>query len=287
MSERLDVALVQRELARSRSAAQRAISEGIVRLNGVPVIRPSIKVEDSDELTVDGPERYVSRAARKLLAMFEAQDDLTAHGRYCLDVGASTGGFTQVLLQRGAAGVAALDVGHAQLHPLIRSDPRAAVIEGENARYLTAARLDECIAASSRWGSVGAEAIDLIVGDVSFISLTHVLPALVASTPAHRDWVLLIKPQFEVGRQGVKGGIVTDPLLALDGVERVIWNAFDLGLGLQHIMESPVLGTHGNREFVARFGQAHEAPERHPEQWNERLRALVLGGARRPRKGTS
>lgn len=287
MSERLDVALVQRGLARSRTAAQRVIAEGLVRLDGAPVIRPSIKVNADDELTVEGPERYVSRAARKLFAMCETQNDLSIEGRYCLDVGASTGGFTQVLLERGAAGVAALDVGHAQLHPLIRSDPRVAVIEGENARYLTESRLNERIIETGRWGSTTAHEIDMIVGDLSFISLTHVLPALVASVPAHRDWVLLIKPQFEVGRQGVKGGIVTDPTLALDAVESVVWKAFDLGLGLVHIMESPVLGTHGNREFVARFGQAHEALERHPEQWSKRLRELVLGGARRARKGSS
>lgn len=272
---RLDRALVERGLCPSRTAAVRAIEEGRVRVSGRQALRPAKNVDDADEITIERVERYVSRAARKLIHLLNEQPDLRVEDRTCLDVGASTGGFTQVLLERGAKRVVALDVGHGQLHPLVRSDSRVIPIEGENARYLTRERLRDRIAESGRWHGADPDEIDLVVADLSFISITQVLPSVRGAVSEGSSFVTLIKPQFEVGRLGVKEGIVRDPVLAADALERVVWSAWDAGLGLEHITESPILGTHGNREFIARFEAAATGSHRHPEAWIETVRALA------------
>lgn len=277
MTERLDVALVRRGLAPSRTAAARAIDAGVVRIDGEQAIRAAVKVEPGQEIALDPIDRHVSRAARKLIDALDAAPDLDLAGRLCLDVGASTGGFTQVLLERGADRVIALDVGHAQLHPLIRSDPRVAPVEGENARFLTPAVLERRVAETGRWDPIRASDISLVVADLSFISLGHVLPAVRASVSPDADWLVLVKPQFEVGRQGVREGIVTDRRLAADAVERVLWAAWDEQLELRAIQPSPILGTHGNREYLARFAPARRSPGRDPGQWAHEVRGLVEG----------
>lgn len=279
--ERLDVALVSRGLARSRTAAARAIEAGLVRIDGDPVVRAAVKVGPEQELSVDAIDRHVSRAALKLIAMLDHEEargePVRLAGRSALDVGASTGGFTQVLLERGAERVVALDVGHGQLHPLVRSDVRVVPVEGENARYLTAEGLARRIAETRRWPDADPRAIDLVVADLSFISLTQVIPAVRASVAAEAEWIVLVKPQFEVGRQGVRAGIVADRRLAADAVERVIWSAWDEGLGLEALIASPIAGTHGNREYVARLAPAEGIPGRHPQEWADRIRGLVEG----------
>lgn len=251
---RLDAELVRRGLARSRALAVAAVEQGRVTVDGRPVAKPALKVGPGAELAIEGEDRYVSRAALKLLAALEAFP-VDPAGRLALDVGASTGGFTQVLLERGAREVIALDVGHGQLVPALREDPRVRVVEGVNARSLDAASL-AAVAGT-------AESPDLVVGDLSFISLTQVIPALVAAAPAARDVVLLVKPQFEVGRQGVREGIVRERGLRQDAVSDVVWAAWDAGLATAGIVSSPVLGSNGNQEYLlwARPAVGADPPE--------------------------
>jgi 23S rRNA (cytidine1920-2'-O)/16S rRNA (cytidine1409-2'-O)-methyltransferase len=262
-SARLDAALAARGLARSRSAAAKLITEGRVTVDGRPVVKPSAPVGDDDVIEVARPDHYVSRAAHKLLAALDAFE-VDPAGALCLDLGASTGGFTQVLLERGARGVIALDVGHGQLAEPVRDDPRVAVVEGVNARHLTPELL------ADRSGV--AEPPEFVVGDLSFISLKHVLPAAQAVAAPDADLVFLIKPQFEVGRQGVREGIVRDAALREDAVAGVLWAAWDLGLGTAGLVPSPIAGTHGNHEYLAWF-----RPERgrHPTEWMQQLATMT------------
>lgn len=255
MDQRLDAALASRGLARSRTHAARLLADGLVTVNGSGVVKASSRVVESDIVEVAGLDHYVSRAAHKLVAALDAFD-VDPRGRTALDVGASTGGFTQVLLERGADHVVALDVGHAQLSPSIRSDARVTVVEGVNARYLEA---DQLHGLSDR-----ASSVDLVVADLSFISLTMVLPALVASVPVDSDFVLLVKPQFEVGRQGIREGVVHDARLRNEAVTGVLWAAHDLGLGTAGVIPSPIVGTAGNKEYVVWFSARHGS---NPTEW--------------------
>ena len=244
MAERLDVALAARGLARSRTHAATLIAEGLVTVDGKPVVRASAKVGDEQDIVVSGADHYVSRGAHKLIAALDAFD-VPVEGRVALDAGASTGGFSQVLLERGARLVVAVDVGHGQLDPRLLGAERLRSFEGVNVRSLDAPAFA---------GLVGDGVTpQLVVADLSFISLTHVLPALRSVASDDADFVLLIKPQFEVGRQGVREGIVTDPGLRLEAVERVLWAAHDAGLGTAGVIASPIAGTHGNHEFLAWF----------------------------------
>jgi 23S rRNA (cytidine1920-2'-O)/16S rRNA (cytidine1409-2'-O)-methyltransferase len=253
--QRLDAALATRGLARSRTHAARLLADGLVTVNGSGVVKASSRVVETDTVEVAGLDHYVSRAAHKLVGALDAFG-LDPRGRTALDVGASTGGFTQVLLERGVDHVVALDVGHGQLSPSIRSDPRVTVVEGVNARYLGH---DQLHGLSSR-----ASSIDLVVADLSFISLTMVLPALVASVPVDSDFVLLVKPQFEVGRQGIREGIVHDARLRNEAVTGVLWAAHDLGLGTAGLIPSPIVGTAGNKEYVVRLSARHGS---NPTEW--------------------
>jgi 23S rRNA (cytidine1920-2'-O)/16S rRNA (cytidine1409-2'-O)-methyltransferase len=256
---RLDVALTARGLARSRTHAHRLLADGLVTVDGRAVLKPSTPAAEWQSIVVAGLDHYVSRAAHKLIGALDAFG-VDPRDRSALDVGASTGGFTQVLLERGAASVCALDVGHGQLAPRIRSDERVTVVEGVNARYLTADEL------RSRDPQAGR--IDLVVGDLSFISLTMVLPALVASVGSDADFLLLVKPQFEVGRQGIREGIVHDQGLRADAVMTVLWAAHDLGLGTAGVIPSPIVGTNGNREYCVHFSARLGA---NPTQWISRV----------------
>jgi 23S rRNA (cytidine1920-2'-O)/16S rRNA (cytidine1409-2'-O)-methyltransferase len=259
---RLDAALVERGLARSRTAAARLIADGLVTVDGRPVVKPATRVSDENALEVAGADSYVSRAAHKLIAALDGFG-VPAAGRLALDAGASTGGFTQVLLERGARKVLAVDVGHGQLVRELAIDPRVQSYEGVNVRDLDAAALSKLTGADERPG--------LVVADLSFISLRHVLAALRDTAEESADFVVLIKPQFEVGRQGVREGIVTDPGLRADAVAGALWSAWDVGLGTAGLMPSPIAGTAGNREYLA-----HLSPSAaNPTEWESRIPAMT------------
>ena len=237
MKERLDKVIKQRRLIRSRSRAQRMIEAGRIKVNGLIVNRPGHPIDTDAEIEVLGYEPYVSRGGEKLEAALE-QFRVDPKGRVCLDVGASTGGFTDCLLQHGAAKVYAIDVGHDQLHPTLRSDPRVVVREGLNARYLEPKDI--------------ADPIDLIVIDVSFISLKLILPPLVEILARGGELILLVKPQFEVGKDALPPtGVVKDAALqarALNDVSRFIESETPW-----HVVEdmlSPIEGEKGNIEFL-------------------------------------
>lgn len=262
---RLDAALAARGLARSRTHAAALISEGLVTVDGRPVVKASTAVDDGADIAVAGDDHYVGRAAHKLVAALDAFEVPVA-GRLALDMGASTGGFTQVLRERGARRVLAVDVGHGQLAPTIAADAGVVAVEGFNVRHMTPENLAEATGETA--------APDLVVGDLSFISLELVLPAVVAVAASDADIVLLVKPQFEVGRTAVRGGLVTDPATRADAVARVVWSAWDGGLGMLGIVRSPLPGTHGNSEFLV-----HLAPGRgsNPTEWLDRINAVAGG----------
>jgi 23S rRNA (cytidine1920-2'-O)/16S rRNA (cytidine1409-2'-O)-methyltransferase len=267
---RLDVALVARGLARSRTVAARAVAAGAVRVDGVVVTRASTRVPDGAALELE-PPRHVSRAGGKLDAALDAFR-VDPSDRLALDVGASTGGFTAVLLERGARRVVALDVGHDQLVPELRSDHRVVVVEGENARALTAARLAELAG--------DPEPPSLVVADLSFISLAHVLPAIAALVAPGGDVVCLVKPQYEVGRERVHGGLVPDADDRAKAVRGVLATAWAHGLGTAGVIGSPVVGTHGNREALVHLRPALGSD---PGGWDERVREATAGAEGEPR----
>ncbi|THG32258.1 TlyA family RNA methyltransferase [Naasia lichenicola] len=261
MSSRIDAALVERGLARSRGQAAGLIDSGVVSVGGRSITKASHRVDEADEILVSAPDHYVSRGAHKLLAALDAFG-VDPAGRLALDAGASTGGFSQVLLERGAREVLAVDVGHGQLAPAVALDLRVRSFEGVNVRELDRAAL----AALTR----SDEQPTLIVADLSFIPLGLVLPALVSAGSADADFLLLIKPQFEVGRQGVKEGIVRDLGLRIDAISRVLWSAWDLGLGPMGIIPSPLSGGSGNREFLVHLRAGGPNP-------SELLGSVTLG----------
>jgi 23S rRNA (cytidine1920-2'-O)/16S rRNA (cytidine1409-2'-O)-methyltransferase len=238
---RLDVELVRRGLARSREQAGDLVSAGRVLLDGAPATKAATAVAPGDVLRVVGaadPGSYVCRGGGKLagaLAAF-APRGLVVAGRRAADVGASTGGFTDVLLRHGAGLVVAVDVGYGQLAWPLRTDPRVSVLDRTNARHLTPDLL--------------GGPVDLVVADLSFISLRLVLPALLRCARPDADLVLLVKPQFEVGRERLgAGGLVRDPGLRADAVRTVAHAAGALGWGVRGIVASPLPGPAGNVEY--------------------------------------
>lgn len=235
---RLDRALVERGLVRSRTQAARLIAEGRVRVDGHPVVRAAHDVAASATLHAD-VEEWVSRAAHKLRGALV--DSGTIVPARVLDAGASTGGFTQVCLAQGAERVYAVDVGHGQLSPVLRQDPRVVVREGLNLRRLTLAELED-------------EPVGLIVGDVSFISLRLLLAPLAGVLAPGGAALLLVKPQFEVGRERLgTGGVVRDEALREEAVEKVIAAAEEQGLVCDWRGRSVLPGANGNVEFFVRF----------------------------------
>ncbi|MCU1571004.1 MAG: TlyA family rRNA (cytidine-2-O)-methyltransferase [Naasia sp.] len=264
MSDRLDAALVERGLARSRTQAARLIADGFVTVDGRSVVKASLRVGQETRLEVTGVDSYVSRAAAKLLAALDGFS-VDPTGRLALDAGASTGGFTQVLLERGARRVLAIDVGHGQLDPGIAADPRVLSREGINVRTLHRDALA---------GITGtAERPSIVVADLSFISLRHVLPALRDCADDDADFLVLIKPQFEVGRQGVREGIVRDAALRAAAIAGVLWAAWDSGLGTVGLLPSPIAGTSGNREYLAHL---RATGGRDPSDWEADIPALAF-----------
>lgn len=258
--ERLDVLLVARGLAESRSLAQRLIGAGEVLVDGRVVDKPGAQVPTTATLTLAARPRFVSRGGEKLDAALE-RFAIPVTGRIAADIGASTGGFTDCLLQRGALRVYALDVGYGQLAWALRQDSRVVVLERTNARYVTAL----------------PEPVDLIVSDVSFISVRLIYPTAVRWLREGGEIVSLIKPQFEAGRAQVgKGGVVRDPAVHRQVLVEVCAALAELGLGLRGLMVSPLLGPAGNIEFLG-WWQAGAAGDDAPA-WIER--ALQEAAAR-------
>ena len=260
MKSRLDKLLVQRGLAPSRERAQALILAGRVLVDEQKVEKAGANVDEGAAIRMLGNDLpFVSRGGLKLAhALQHWQIDVK--DKVCLDIGASTGGFTDCLLQSGAARVLAVDTGYGQMDATLRVDPRVRLLEKTNARYLTPEQL---------WREAGPSApISLVAMDVSFISATLVLPAVVqcviASAHAEAfDAVILVKPQFEAGREQVgKGGIVRDPAAQQAAVARVASAVQDLGGAAIEVIDSPILGAEGNREFLLR---AQFGPNRHPQ----------------------
>ena len=239
MKRRLDSALAERGLAASRTVAQALVIEGKVRVNGQVAAKASQMVDDSDSVEVEAPPRFVSRGGEKLEGAFAAFPGWTVEGHVCLDVGSSTGGFTDCLLQHGARRVMAVDVGTNQLAWKLRSDSRVWVRENFNARYMAATDLPERPTRA--------------VTDVSFISLRLILPPMVEVLLPGGEIVSLIKPQFEAGRGMAPGGVVTDPAVRKDVVDGISeFGRGSLGLSLLGVAESPIRGRDkGNVEYLA------------------------------------
>ncbi|HEX8910329.1 MAG TPA: TlyA family RNA methyltransferase [Anaeromyxobacteraceae bacterium] len=245
--QRIDLLLVEKGLAASRTQAQALVMAGAVVAGEQRVEKPGQLVDPALPLRVKddaAPQRYVSRGALKLEKAL-SHFPIEPRGKVCADLGASTGGFTDLLLQRGARRVFAVDVGYGQLHPRLRADPRVVVRERENARYLDAASL--------------GEPVDLVTGDLSFISLRLVLPAVRALLRAGGEAILLVKPQFEVGKGEVgKGGVVRDDAQRRAVLEQVKEAARALGFEVVGEAESPIEGPAGNREWL--LGLRLQAP---------------------------
>lgn len=237
---RLDQHLVQTGLARSRGEARQLITSGEVLVGGAPVRKLAHTVAPGQQVQVihQGP-RWVGRAALKLdhaLRLWQPEG-LEVRGQRCLDVGASTGGFTQVLLSRGASHVVALDVGHGQLAPELVADPRVRDMPGTHVLDATAQ-------------AIGGT-VDVVVADLAFISLLPVLSTLVSLGRQHAEMVLLVKPQFEVGPQHVnRGGVVRSAQARQRALERVLSRSWEIGLGVRDLVPSPVTGTAGNHEYL-------------------------------------
>jgi 23S rRNA (cytidine1920-2'-O)/16S rRNA (cytidine1409-2'-O)-methyltransferase len=241
---RLDKLLLERGLTSSRERAQALILAGKVLVGGQKIEKAGAGVDADADIRLLGEDlKYVSRGGVKLEKALEHWH-IELAGKVCLDVGASTGGFTDCLLQHGAARVIAVDTGHGQIDFRLRQDPRVRLLEKTNARYLTRTQLDEVV--------------ELIVMDVSFISATLVLPAVIAAgfpdSPAERrgrQMAVLVKPQFEVGREQVgKGGIVRDQAAQLGAVDKVRRTLLEQNCVQTDVIESPILGAEGNREFL-------------------------------------
>lgn len=253
---RLDAELVRRGLARSREQAAELVAAGQVRVPGRTTVKPATQVTTGDPIVVDEPagESYVSRGGHKLAGALDAfaPAGLSVAGRSALDAGASTGGFTDVLLRRGANRVVCVDVGYGQLAWTLRTDPRVVVLDRTNIRELDPT-------------AVG-DRVDVVVADLSFISLRLTLPAMAAAARDDADLVVMVKPQFEVGREALgAGGVVRDPDQRSAAVAEVARAAYDdLGLGVAGVTASPLPGPAGNVEYFLWLRRG--APTLDPDQ---------------------
>ena len=237
MKSRLDAELVRRGLARSRDQAGDLIEKRAVLVAGIPATKPATQVDAETSITLTGErDDFVSRGGHKLSGALDAFPVIKVEGKRALDAGASTGGFTDVLLRRGVAEVIAVDVGYGQLAWELRTNPKVKILDRTNIRHLT--------------GEMVGAPIDLVVADLSFISLTLVLPALAAVSKPDADYLLMVKPQFEVGREHLgAGGVVRDPALRRSAVLEVAESAYEVGLGTLGIVASSLPGPAGNVEY--------------------------------------
>jgi 23S rRNA (cytidine1920-2'-O)/16S rRNA (cytidine1409-2'-O)-methyltransferase len=267
---RIDVALVELGLARSRNHASTLIEADRVLINGRAARKASQPVVDGADILVLEAVDYVSRAGHKLAKALDVFAEIDLVNKTALDVGASTGGFTDVLLRRGIAKVFAIDVGHDQMAAELLDNPKVINIEGFNARDLSPESLREASGIT-----LGASDIEVVVGDLSFISLTLVLPQILSVAPS-ADYVLLIKPQFEVGKQSLHAsGIVTDHRLRAGAIKQVVDAAHDLGLGVRGLTRSELPGTHGNIEYVLWISPLEPINR---SKWTDRIEALAREG---------
>ena len=237
MKTRLDAELVRRGLARSRDHAADLIETRSVIVGGIPASKPATQVDAETSIKLQGErDDFVSRGGHKLAGALDSFPDISVQGKRALDAGASTGGFTDVLLKREVGHVVAVDVGYGQMAWEIRQDARVTVLDRTNVRHLTIEQI--------------GDPVDLIVADLSFISLTLVLPALVSVSRTEADFLVMVKPQFEVGREKLgAGGVVRDPLLRKAAVQEVADSAYDMGLGCKGVVASTLPGPSGNVEY--------------------------------------
>ena len=247
MKTRLDAELVRRELARSRENAVELIAAGKVLINGIPATKGATQVDAQISITLkDEQAEFVSRGGHKLAGALDHFANLVVADKIALDAGASTGGFTDVLLKRGVKKVVAADVGYGQLAWQLQNDNRVKILDRVNVRSLTKEQV--------------AEEIDLVVADLSFISLKIVLPALIAVAKDDADFLIMVKPQFEVGKEKLgAGGVVRDPALRKEAVAVVADAAFSLGLGCLGVVASPLPGPSGNVEYFLWLSKAGQA----------------------------
>ena len=247
MKTRLDAELVRRELARSRESAVELITAGKVLVNGIPATKAASQVDAQISITLkDEQAEFVSRGGHKLAGALDYFSNLTVEGKVALDAGASTGGFTDVLLKRGVKKVVAADVGYGQLAWQLQSDDRVKILDRVNVRSLTKQQV--------------ADEIDLVVADLSFISLKLVLPALIDVAKEDADFLVMVKPQFEVGKEKLgAGGVVRDASLRKEAVAAVAGAAFSLGLGCLGVVASPLPGPSGNVEYFLWLNKAGKA----------------------------
>lgn len=247
--QRLDAELVRRGLARSRQHATELIDGGHVTVAGAPASKAASQVAAGAAIVVREPQqRYASRGAHKLTGALDAFHGPVIRDRRCLDAGASTGGFTDVLLERGAGHVCAVDVGYGQLDWRLRTDSRVRIYDRTNIRHVTT--------------DVIGGPVDVVVADLSFISLTVVLPALASVCAQEGDMVLMVKPQFEVGKERLgKGGVVRESQLHTQAILTVCEAAYDLGWGTRGIEASPLPGPSGNIEFFCWLNSGASAPD--------------------------
>lgn len=235
--------MVERGLARSRNHAATLVDADRVLINGKPARKASQTTLETDQVSVLEAVDYVSRAGHKLARALDQFDVIDLVGKVALDVGASTGGFTDVLLRRGVSQVFAIDVGHDQMVPELLENKKVVSVEGFNARDLNPETLAERVGAA-------VPAIDVVVGDLSFISLTLVLRQMLSVAP-NAEFVLLVKPQFEVGKHSLNAhGLVTDHRLRAGAIKQVVEEANALGMGVRGIERSELPGTHGNVEYI-------------------------------------
>lgn len=266
---RIDSELVRRKLAPSRSAAARMIEDGRVKLDGQTVLKPARQMDPAQAIVIaesNEPE-YVSRGAYKLAGALDALGERAPliEGRRALDAGASTGGFTDVLLRRGAARVVAVDVGYGQLAWTLQNDPRVEVHDRTNVRTLDPATV--------------APPPEIVVGDMSFISLTLVLPALVGAAAPNADFLLMVKPQFEIGKERLgHGGVVRNPEHHVETVEKVARRAMELGLDIAAVQASPLPGPAGNVEYFVYMRRGYPDPIA-PSELTTHIRRAVAAGA--------
>ncbi len=258
--QRLDALLVEKGLAENRSRAQGLILAGRVRVDGRVVTKAGSRFGADKDLFLEKEAAYVSRAGEKLAAALD-DFEIEVAGRGCLDAGASTGGFTDVLLQRGAEKVISVDVGYGQFDWSLRNDPRVIVLERTNVRYLSGGDLD--------FGP------DLLVGDLSFISLGMALESMISTTPTLRELVLLVKPQFEAGPEQVgRGGLVRDAEVHVEVIRRLAGSFAAKGFGAVDVVRAPVAGRRaGNREYPLHLVRGKPA-----SLAEERVREVVAGG---------
>jgi 23S rRNA (cytidine1920-2'-O)/16S rRNA (cytidine1409-2'-O)-methyltransferase len=247
MKTRLDAELVRRELARSRESAVELIAAGKVLVAGIPATKAATQVDAQVSITIkDDQEEFVSRGGHKLAGALDHFTDLVIANKIALDAGASTGGFTDVLLKRGVKKVVAADVGYGQLAWPLQNDHRVKILDRVNVRTLTKEQV--------------GEEIDLVVADLSFISLKLVLPALISVAKGNADFLVMVKPQFEVGREKLgAGGVVRDAALRKAAVVAVADAAFALGLGCFGVVASPLPGPSGNVEYFLWLSKAANA----------------------------